>query len=253
MAKGTSHFVMRSPKLLALLTLLISAPAALALHSVEPRHRVGHSRHSFHHILRRLRWNPLFRPSHDSLVRQNEEVDRLQLPRIYDDAQLERLKASGDLVPIPASESLRIEPSLDPSRRYSRAWARDFVEDLSEVYYNRFHQQIQLNSAVRTVKVQKKLRRRNRNAAPAEGETASSHLAGITVDLQRRGMTREQVRFVESYLFYLSALGLVEPEEERRHWCFHVMVSDRYDDWRQTQTLLPAHQQVTSDTIAAAN
>ena len=127
------------------------------------------------------------------------------------------------------------------------------MEDLSEVYYNRFHQQIQLNSAVRTVKVQKKLRRRNRNAAPAEGETASSHLAGITVDLQRRGMTPQQIRFMESYLFYLRALGLVEPEEERRHWCFHIMVSDRYDEWRQTQTLWPVHQQVTSDTLAASN
>ena len=254
MAKGTSHFVMRSPKLLALLTLLICAPAALALHSVNPRHRAVHSRRPFHHLgLRRLRWNPLFRPSHDSLLLQNAEIDRLQLPRIHDDAQLEELKASGELVPIQASESLRIEPSLDPSRRYSRVWTRDFVEDLSEVYYSRFHQQIQLNSAVRTVKVQKKLRRRNRNAAPAEGETASSHLAGITVDLQRRGMTKEQVRFVESYLFYLRALGLVEPEEERRHWCFHVMVSDRYEDWRQTQTLLPAHQQVIPDTIAASN
>jgi hypothetical protein len=104
------------------------------------------------------------------------------------------------------------------------------LQDLSEVYYRQFHAQIQLNSAVRTVKVQKKLRRRNRNAAPAEGDTASSHLAGITVDLQRRGMTMEQMRFVEHYLFYLNALGLVEPEEERRHWCFHIMVSDRYND-----------------------
>ena len=52
-------------------------------------------------------------------------------------------------------------------------------------------------------------------------------------------MTKQQVRFVESYLFYLRALGLVEPEEERRHWCFHVMVSDRYTDWRQQQTLFP--------------
>ncbi len=113
------------------------------------------------------------------------------------------------------------------------------MQDLSEVYYRQFHAQIQLNSAVRTVKVQKKLRRRNRNAAPAEGDTASSHLAGITVDLQRRGMTMEQMRFVEHYLFYLNALGLVEPEEERRHWCFHIMVSDRYNDWRQSQTIFP--------------
>ena len=29
-------------------------------------------------------------------------------------------------------------------------------------------------------------------------------------------MSRDQVRFVERYLFYLRALGLVEPEEERR-------------------------------------
>ena len=27
-----------------------------------------------------------------------------------------------------------------------------------------------------------------------------------------------------------------EPEEERRQWVFHVMVSDRYGDWRQSQT-----------------
>ncbi len=123
-----------------------------------------------------------------------------------------------------------------------------------EVYYDRFHEQIQLNSAVRTVKVQKKLRRRNRNAAPAEGETASSHLAGITVDLQRRGMTKDEIRFVEYYLFYLRALSLVEPEEERRHWCFHVMVSNRYDDWRQTQTLLPRHPaDETVTAMGAAN
>jgi len=179
----------------------------------------------------------MFRPSHDSLLRQNEEIDRIELPRIQDDDELEALKASNALVPIRESSTVKIEHSLDPARRYCRPWTRDFVEDLSQAYYKQFHAQIQVNSAVRTVKVQKKLRRHNRNAAPAEGETASSHLAGITVDLQRRGMTKEQVRFVERYLFYLRELGLVEPEEERRHWCFHVMVSDRYADWRQSQTI----------------
>jgi len=225
--------------MLAIFVTVAAPGTAFALHSVDP-HRHHRVLRAFHFRgLRNLLWHPMFRPSHDSLVRQNEEIDRLDLPRIQDDAQLESLKASGALVPIEASESLKIEPSLDPSRRYCRPWTRDFVTDLSEVYYRQFHAQIQLNSAVRTVKVQKKLRRRNRNAAPAEGDTASSHLAGITVDLQRRGMTIEQMRFVEHYLFYLKALGLVEPEEERRHWCFHVMVSDRYGDWRQTQTVFP--------------
>jgi hypothetical protein len=190
----------------------------------------------------------MFRPSHDSLLRQNEEIDRLELPRIADDDELEQLKARQDLVEIPQTQTLRFDPRLDSSRRYCRPWTRDFVQDLSEAYYRRFHDQIQVNSAVRTIKIQHKLRRHNRNAAPEYGETASSHLAGITVDLQRRGMTKQQVRFVESYLFYLRALGLVEPEEERHQWVFHVMVSDRYSEWRQSQTLFPAEQPETVKT-----
>ena len=180
----------------------------------------------------------MFRPSHESLLRQNEEINRLELPRIADDDELQDLKIREALVPINATEYLRFDPRLDPNRRYCRAWTRDFLEDLSQAYYHRFHQQIQVNSAVRTMIVQRKLRRHNRNAAPETGETASSHLAGLTVDLQRRGMTRDQVRYMERYLFYLRALGLVEPEEERRQWVFHVMVSDRYADWRQSQSIV---------------
>jgi hypothetical protein len=240
--------------MVAMFVTLASSGTAFALHRVDRHHhRVLHSLRF--RGLRGLLWNPMFRPSHDSLLRQNQEIDRLDLPRIQDDNELEALKASGALVPIEASESLKIEPSLDPSRRYCRSWTRDFVDDLSEVYYRQFHAQIQVNSAVRTVKVQKKLRRRNRNAAPAEGDTASSHLAGITVDLQRRGMTKEQIQFVERYLFYLNALGLVEPEEERRHWCFHVMVSERYSYWRETQTIFPrppTEELVTAPATATA-
>jgi Family of unknown function (DUF5715) len=223
---------------LAIFVTVASSGTAFALHRVDPhRHRILRALRftSVRHLL----WNPMFRPSHDSLLRQNEEIDRLDLPRIQDDAELEQLKAVHELVPIEANETLRFDPRLDPSRRYCRPWTRDFVADLSEVYYNQFHAQIQVNSAVRTVKGQKKLRRHNRNAAPAEGDTASSHLAGITVDLQRRGMSKDQIHFVERYLFYLKAIGLVEPEEERHQWVFHIMVSDHYTDWRQTQTIFP--------------
>ena len=199
------------------------------------RARMEHHRRHF----RWLHWNPMFRPSHESLLLQNAEVDRLNLPRIQDETELEALKADGSLLEIVPGDSLRIDPRLDPSRRYCRSWTLDFVDDLSQAYYNRFHDQIQLNSAVRTVKVQRKLRRHNRNAAPWEGETASSHLAGVTVDLQRRGMSKEHIRWVERYLFYMKALGLVEPEEERRQWVFHIMVSGHYAEWRETQTIMP--------------
>ena len=187
--------------------------------------------------LRRARWNPVFRPSRDSLLRQNAEIDRLDLPRIQNQAQLDQLIASGDLVPIIPGETLRIDPRLDPDRRYCRPWTRDFLEDLSAAYYNQFHEQIQVNSAVRTVQVQKKLRRHNRNAAPEKGETASSHLAGITVDIQRRGMTREQIAWMQAYMMPLKAQGLIEPEEERRQWVFHVAVSGSYADWREARTI----------------
>lgn len=247
---GRSRIASLACLALALLTVGTSQNA-FAIHRVSRHHRIFHSigRH-----FRGVLWNPLFRPSHDSLLRQNEEIDRLDLPRIQDDDELESLKSSGALVPIVESDSLKIEHGLDPSRRYCRPWTRDFVQDLSDAYYHQFHDRIQVNSAVRTVKIQKKLRRHNRNAAPADGDTASSHLAGVTLDLQRRGLSKEEIRFVERYLFYLNALGLVEPEEERRHWCFHVMVSDRYSDWRQSQTIfpvIPVERPVTPPAVTA--
>ncbi len=187
----------------------------------------------------------MFRPSHDSLIRQNEEIDRLDLPRIQDDQELEELISTEELVPIVPSQTLRIDPRLDSDRRYCRPWTRDFLEDLSVDYYKEFHAQIQVNSAVRTVLVQKKLRRHNRNAAPETGETASSHLAGITVDIQRRGMSRQQIKWMEQYMLPLKDLGLVEPEEERHQWVFHVMVSERYTDFRESKML--AGQQTSED------
>ena len=220
--------------LLILLAVAMSGQA-FGLHQYVPSHHARRaSRRRVH--TRRILWNPMFRPSRDSLLRQNEEIDRLELPRIQNEAELEELIARQDLVPIVAGQTLRFDPRLTPDRRYCRPWTRDFLDDLSEAYYNQFHSQIQVNSAVRTVQVQKKLRRHNRNAAPEKGETASSHLAGITVDIQRRGMSRQQVQWMEQYILPLKNLGLVEPEEERHQWVFHVAVSGRYADWRESKT-----------------
>ena len=210
---------------------------AFGLHQYVPT-QAPHRKRRVH--LRRARWNPVFRPSRDSLLRQNAEIDRLELPRIQNQAELDRLVASGDLVSLPEGETLRVDPTLTPDRRYCRPWTRDFLQDLSGAYFNEFHNQIQVNSAVRTVQVQKKLRRHNRNAAPEKGETASSHLAGITVDIQRRGMSREQIAWMQAYMMPLKEQGLIEPEEERRQWVFHVAVSGNYADWRESRTLAGA-------------
>jgi hypothetical protein len=215
------------------LAIMACAPA-FALHSYVAPRRTRHVRRAH---LRRLRWNPVFRPSRESLLLQNQEIDRLDLPRIQDDAELEQLKASEELVPIVAGPTLRFDPRLDPDRRYCRPWTREFLDDLSQAYYKQFRTSIQVNSAVRTVKIQKRLRRHNHNAAPAEGEIASSHLAGITVDIQRRGLSQEQIKWVQDYMLPLKQQSLIEPEEERHQWVFHVMVSEHYTEWRESRML----------------
>ena len=223
-----------------ILILALSCQAFAVRPVVAPRY---HRMHRFH----RVRWNPVFRPSRESLLLQNAEIDRLNLPRIRDDRQLEQLKADGELVAIVPTEALRIQGSLEPARRYCRPWTLDFLNDISNAFYKEFGQQIQVNSAVRTVLVQKKLRRHNRNAAPESGETASSHLAGLTVDLQRRGLSKAQIKWIQDYMRPLKDLGLVEPEEERRHWCFHVMVGGAYSEYRATKLL--AGQEDASATL----
>lgn len=213
-----------------LVTVTASTPAsAVRRYSSHYRHHKGHYRH--------IVWNPVLKGSYDSMLRQNEEIDRLQLPRIVDDAQLEELVRTQELVPISESQSLRVSPAVKPDKRYCRPWTNQFLADMGEAYYKEFNIPLQVNSAVRTMEQQHKLRRHNRNAAPEDGDISSSHLAGITVDLAKRGLTRTQHKWVEDYLKNLRDLGLVEVAEERRQACFHVMVSDRYTEWKETNTL----------------
>ena len=242
---GFKLVVKKSSGLLVAALILAACSPTFAMRRAHAHHL--HQVKGRHGRFRRIFWDPVFRPSHDSLLRQNAEIDRMDLPRIQNDEELEHYKASGALVPINASEALRFDPRLSEDRRYCRPWTRDFVEDLSQAYYKQFREQIQVNSAVRTVQIQKKLRRHNRNAAPEKGDTASSHLAGITVDLQRRGMTKAQVKWMEQYLLPLRDAGLVEPEEERHQWVFHIAVSGRYTDWRDGKTSVATSAPAQSD------
>lgn len=212
---------------------------AAALTAVEPTFAVVHrtttkGRRAIH---RRVVWNPVLKGSHDSMLRQNEEIDRLQLPRINDEQQLEELVRTQELVQIQETKALKVSAAIKADKRYCRPWTHQFVADMADAFYTEFHTPLQVNSAVRTAEQQQKLRRSNRNAAPESGDIASSHLAGITVDLAKRGLSKQQHKWVEDYLKNFRDLGLVEAAEERRQACFHVMVSDRYTDWRETNQL----------------
>jgi uncharacterized protein DUF5715 len=207
------------------LVLLAAVPSFAVNHTTKYKTRGKRARH--------VAWNPVLKGSHDSLLRQNEEIDRLQLPRIADNQQLLELERTQELVPIQETRALRVSAAVQADKRYARPWVTQFLDDMSSAFYTEFRVPMQVNSAVRTIEQQHKLRRSNRNAAPESGDNASSHLAGITVDLAKRGLTLKQHKWIEDYLKNLRDLNLIEVAEERRQACFHVMVSDRYSEWRE--------------------
>jgi hypothetical protein len=219
--------------LILFLISVFTSTHVFAIHTAVHSHRKARGRRARH--VRRAVWNPLFHGSHEMLVRENEVIDQLELPRIANDEELLRLEDEEELVRVESTRYLTVASNLTDSRRYARPWTRDFLEDLSQAYYEKFHQPLMVTSLVRTMAQQKKLRRHNRNAAPEEGETASTHLTGSTVDILKRGMSRKQHQWIEQYFLPLKTLGLIEPIEERRQPVFHVMVMDGYSDWREAQ------------------
>ena len=208
----------------ALLALLLACPAFA-------RHR---------RTTRFLGWweYRVFVPSRANLLSQNIMIDALGLPRIKNDSALKEMVRSDDLVPITQNRYVRVSPKLEAKRRFCRPWVDVFLQELGQEYHARFGVAIQVNSAVRTEKTQKRLRRVNRNAAPVHGEAASAHLAGVAVDLQRRGLTREQIKFVQQKLLYLSKLGMIIAEEELQQPCFHIVVTGEYP-YPPPLTMLP--------------
>src|SRR5262249_7475194 len=115
-------FVSSSMVLLALL-------AALPLYAA--------SRYTRHHRrpVRRVAWNPVLKGYMGSMLRQNEEIDRLQLPRIADNEQLLELERTQELVPIEESPALHVSPAIQSDKKYCRPWCNQFLQDMSQAYY----------------------------------------------------------------------------------------------------------------------
>src|SRR5271154_44855 len=170
----------------------------------------------------------VFVPSRENLLSQNAAIDNMGLPRIQNDSALQEMVKSQDLVPITQNDYVRICYKLETKRRFVRPWVDAFLQELGEQYYKQFGEQLQVNSAVRTVKTQMHLLRINHNAAPAHGEMSSAHLAGVAVDLQRRGLTRAQISFIQQKLLFLANLNMVIVEEELKQPCFHIVVTGDY-------------------------
>ncbi len=166
--------------------------------------------------------------SHEILVRQNLVADREGLDRIKDDDDLDSMRDGGLLVALPLGNALDVDDRLPSNRRYCRPWTAQFLSALGRAHYARFHTQLQVNSAVRTVEFQQRLQRTNGNAAPAEGETASPHLTGQAIDIAKHGLSLTEIAWLRGYLLPLVQQGKIDVEEEFQQSCFHISVYKRY-------------------------
>ena len=176
----------------------------------------------------RLIMPPALKGSHEILVHQNVMADSEGLDRIQDDADLNRKVANKQLVPLPASSMLRVDDRLPENRRYCRPWVAQFLADMARAHYARFHSPLQVNSAVRTVDFQERLRHTNGNAAPADGDTASPHLTGLAVDIAKKPLSPTEIAWMRGYLLPLEQQGKIDVEEEFQQACFHMSVYRKY-------------------------
>ena len=101
---------------------LAAVSSAVSAHAVNKNARYRHRAHYRH-----VKWDPVLRGSVDSMTRKNEEIDRLQLPRIADQEQLLELERTQELVAIPETQSLRWSSSIQSDKRFARPWPTQFL------------------------------------------------------------------------------------------------------------------------------
>jgi uncharacterized protein YcbK (DUF882 family) len=164
--------------------------------------------------------------SKESLRKQNEVADQEALQRIRTLAELKDLKSAKVLLPLPESV---VDKRLSEEYRWSLPRVSSFLEDLASVLMSNFGREFKVTSAVRTIEYQKILQIRIPNAVPTEGERASSHLTGATVDITKVGMSKKELQFVRRTLLDLEERNLIEATEEWVQSCFHIMVFASYN------------------------
>jgi hypothetical protein len=190
------------------------------------------------------------RGSHEVLVHQNIVADVEGLSRIQDDAQLGAMVHSGELVALPTSAGLAIDPRLPLNRRYTRPWTALFLRNLARAHEDLFGRPLQLTSAVRTVNFQRHLAHYNGNAAPISGDTASPHLTGEAIDLGKKGMSLKEIAWMRAVLSELQASGRLDVEEEFEQACFHISVYKTYAPHSAPPAELVAHNDGPSEPAA---
>jgi len=160
----------------------------------------------------------VFPATHDSIPAENRRADMLGLKRYETMDEVRQDVAQSILVPL----SITVSKRLPKDRRYALPETVAFAEKLDQDFYEATGDRLVVDSAIRPSDVQKRLARRNRNAAPADGARASTHERGTTFDLSRR-MKRGEYRWLLLRLAYYRARGEILIIEERA--CVHIFVN----------------------------
>lgn len=161
---------------------------------------------------------------------QNARADAYHLARMTDRSMVEDFAAAGYLVSVPPETRSYYLHGVPASYSYLRPWAKRFLDQISLEYYANFHQPLRVTSLIRTVSLQRRLARRNFNAADATGDDRSSHLTGATLDISKHSMSWSEKKWLRRELIELEQSGYLYAIEEFRQPCFHVMVFPNYRD-----------------------
>jgi len=189
-----------------------------------------------------------------SLERQNARLDAEGLERIEDESDLAERIADKLLMPVPTSSALTVNQDLPLNHRYCRPWTARFLADLARAHEALFHRPLEVSSAVRTVQYQRQLMETNGNAAPAEGDVVSPHLTGATVDIAKKGLSRNEIAWMRRRLLALEDAGKIDVEEEFRQACFHITVYKTYAPARPAPPTRRTRRHIIPDanSVAAA-
>ena len=162
---------------------------------------------------------------------QNAHADAEHLSRMRSIAMIRQFARQGYLVRVPARTRFYYLRSIPSRYRYSRPWTKLFLDRLSREYYAKFGKPLRVTSLVRTVSLQRRLERRNGNAANATGSHRSSHLTGATLDISKRYMTRAGENWMRDTLYALRQRGYIYAIEEFEQPTFHIMIYRNYTDY----------------------
>lgn len=179
----------------------------------------------------RLPDNPnVLRAKAGHLRRDNVAARREGLSWLRDLVRVQRFTKWRILIRLAPETKTYHVAGVAPQLRVTRPWTKRFIEEFSRAFHDRFRTRLKITSLTRTAVAQRALRRANGNAAPADGHIRSTHLTGASVDISKRPLRDQELRWIRAALQRLVARRLLSATEEFRQPHFHVLVFRAYDD-----------------------